>query len=190
MNSLFQITFRTSLFLTVLLLLGAGNAAAQTPKLELTNLDHLAAKASTTVDVNIDERLIRVALKALTDPDDADVKKIVENLKGIYVKSFEFDSEGGYTSADIEAVRSQLRGPNWSRMVNVISKKEGNIEIYILLESEKIGGVAVLSSEPKELTVVNIIGPVDLEKLTKLEGQFGVPDLGIESTKPKTKNEQ
>ena len=44
---------------------------------------------------------------------------------------------------------------------------------------------AVISAEPKEFTVVNIVGPINLEKLTKLEGQFGVPDLGIEQAKPK-----
>ena len=44
-----------------------------------------------------------------------------------------------------------------------------------------------MASGAKEITVVNIIGNVDLEKLTRLEGQFGIPDLGIES-KPKRKN--
>jgi hypothetical protein len=34
---------------------------------------------------------------------------------------------------------------------------------------------------------VNIVGPVDLEKLAKLEGQLGIPELGIETGK-KTKN--
>jgi hypothetical protein len=37
---------------------------------------------------------------------------------------------------------------------------------------------------------VNIVGPVDLEKLAKLEGNLGIPDLGIEPGKHKTKNEQ
>jgi hypothetical protein len=69
--------------------------------------------------------------------------------------------------------------------VNVTSKKEGNVEVYLLMNGEEIGGLAVLSSEDRELTVVNIVGPVDLEKLAKLEGQFGVPELGIEKTKPK-----
>jgi hypothetical protein len=53
-----------------------------------------------------------------------------------------------------------------------------------------VNGLAVLHSDEKELTVVNIVGPVDLDKLADLEGQFGVPELGIESQKPKTKNEQ
>ena len=57
-----------------------------------------------------------------------------------------------------------------------------------MLNGEQVGGLAVLVFEARELTVVNIIGPVDLEKLSKLEGQFGVPELGIEAPRPKTKN--
>ena len=45
----------------------------------------------------------------------------------------------------------------------------------------------MLASDLKEITVVNIIGNVDLDKLSQLEGQFGIPELGIES-KPKRKN--
>ena len=57
-----------------------------------------------------------------------------------------------------------------------------------MMVGDQISGLAVLSVEDKELTVVNIVGPVDLEKLSRLEGQFGVPELGIEITKPKPKN--
>jgi hypothetical protein len=72
--------------------------------------------------------------------------------------------------------------------VNVTSKKDGSVEVYLMLVGDQISGLAVLSVEDKELTVVNIVGPVDLEKLSRLEGQFGVPELGIEAPKPKTKN--
>src|SRR6185369_6626891 len=106
-------------------------------------------------------------------------------VKGIYVKSFEFEADGQYSAADVESVRAQLRGPGWTRMVNITSKKDGNVEVYLLMNGEQIGGLAVLSTEDRELTVVNIVGPVDLEKLAKLEGQFGVPELGIEKTKEK-----
>ena len=166
----------------------AGRAQTpQTSRLELSSLDHLAARASQSVDVNIDERLIRIAAKAFSDKDadERAIKKLIEGVKGIYVKSFEFDSDGQFTNADVDAIRAQVRGPGWTRLVNVTSKKEGNVEVYLLMVGEEIGGLAVLSSEDRELTVVNIVGPVDLEKLAKLEGQFGVPDLGIEKTKPK-----
>lgn len=187
---------QTKLLVTplVALLLIAASAVvtrAQDSRLQLSSLDHLAAKASQSVDVNIDEKLIRIALKVFSDqdPEEREVKKVVAGIKGIYVKSFEFENEGQYTAADMETIRTQLRGPGWSRLVNVMSKKEGNLEVYLLMNGETVGGLAVLSSDVRELVVVNIVGPVDLEKLAKLEGQFGIPELDIEA-KPKPKNDE
>ena len=177
--------------LAVLVTLGAAaTAGAQNPRIQTSQLDALAAKASQTVDVNIDERLMQLTARFLSskDDDEAKVKELVNGLKGIYVKSFEFENEGQYTDADLEGIRSQLRNTAWNRIVNVISKKEGSVEVYLMQTGDQISGLAVLATEPKEITVVNIIGPVDLEKLTQLEGQFGIPDLDIERSKPKRKN--
>jgi hypothetical protein len=69
--------------------------------------------------------------------------------------------------------------------VAVKTKGGDNVEVYLNMIGDQITGLAVLSLEPKEFTVVNIVGPIDLEKLSKLEGQFGVPDLGIETDKKK-----
>jgi len=162
-------------------------ARAQDSRLQMASLDHLAAKASETVDVSLDERLTRLAARYLSDKDadEKAVKKLIEGIKGIYVKSFEFDADGQYVAADVEAIRSQLRGPGWTRLINVTSKKEGNVEVYTLFNGDQIGGLAVLVTEDRELTIVNIVGPVDLDKLAKLEGQFGVPELGIEQKKQK-----
>jgi Domain of unknown function (DUF4252) len=192
MNSLSRIAIKLSVISLLIIIFPAMTVQAQDPRLQLGSLDHLATKASQTIDVSIDERLIQIAAKLLsaTDPDEAEAKKLVVGLKGVFVKRFEFDTEGQYSTADVEAIRSQLRGPLWSRMVNVINRKEGNVEVYILLNGDQIGGLTVLSSNPKELTVVNIVGPVDLDKLAKLEGQFGIPELNIESPKPKSKNEK
>lgn len=174
--------------LVAALFVTAAFVAAQTPdsKVQMASLDHLAAKASQTVEVNLDERLMRVAWKLLSDHgDEKEVKELVAGIKGIYVKSFEFETDGQYTSADVEGIRSQLRGPAWTRLVNVTSKKDGGLEVYLSMNGEQISGLAVLSTDDREFTVVNIVGPVDLEKLSKLEGQFGVPELGIESKKEK-----
>jgi hypothetical protein len=48
----------------------------------------------------------------------------------------------------------------------------------------------VLHTDDRELTVVNIVGPVDLDKLAQLDGQLGIPDLGIEPQKPKAKKDE
>lgn len=167
------------------------SAKAQDSRIQMSSLDHLAAKASQTVDVNIDERLMRLAARVFNDKDEdeREVKKLVAGLKGIYVKSFEFDTEGQYVAADIETIRTQLRAPGWTRLVNVTSKKEGMLEVYLLFNGDIVNGLAVLHTDDKELTVVNIVGPVDLDKLAKLEGQLGIPELGIESPKNKSKND-
>ena len=192
MNSLSQTVIKLSLTGLLLIMFPVVAVRAQDPRIQMGNLDHLATKASQTVDVNIDQRLIQLAAKLLSseDREEAEVKKLVNGLKGIYVKSFEFDKVGEYSTADIESIRSQLRSPLWSRLVNVTSKRDGSIEVYLMLSGDQISGLAVLSTDDKELTVVNIVGPVDLDKLAKLEGQFGIPELEIVVPKPKTKNEK
>ena len=177
--------------LAVVLILGTtATALAQNPRIQTSQLDSLAAKASETVDLNLDEGLMQLAAKAFSskDPDEAKVKALVDRLKGIYVKSFEFETEGQYSEADLESIRSQLRNSAWTRIVHVASKKEGSVDIYLMQVGNEITGLTLLASEPKEITVVNIVGPVDLQKLSDLEGHFGVPVLDVEIANPKRKN--
>jgi len=167
-------------------------AQAQDARIQTASLNHLAAKASQTFDVNIDERLMRMAAKVLSDKDadEREVKQLVAGIKGIYVRHFEFEADGQYTPADIESIRAQVAGPSWSRMVNATSRKDGVLDVYISFSGEQVNGLAVIHTDDREFTVVNIVGPVDLEKLAKLEGQFGVPELGIEPGKAKPKNDK
>jgi Domain of unknown function (DUF4252) len=190
MNKLSQILIKLTLLLPLTICCMGITATAQTARLQLGQLDNLAPKASETVDINVDERLIQLTVKFFgKDPDEEEIKKIISGLKGIYVRSFEFEKDGEYSEADIDSIRTQLRNPSWSKILNVTSKKEGTVEVYVSTGASGIDGLAVLAAEAKELTVVNIIGPVDLEKLSKLEGQFGVPDFEIVTpSKPKQKN--
>ena len=183
---------RLPLIAGLLVVTAAFAVQAQDPKIQTGSLDHLAAKASQTVDVNVDGRLMKIASKLLSDKDveEKEIKELVAGIKGIYVRRFEFEADGQYSAADVESIRSQLRGPSWSRMVNVTSKKDGGLEVYLSFLGEQVNGLAVLATDDREFTVVNIVGPIDLEKLNKLEGQFGVPELGIESTKAKPKNDK
>lgn len=182
MNKLFQSLILPATLLLLLLFCTAIAAKAQGARIQLTSLDNLTSKASSTLDVNIDEHLMQLTAKffSSTDPDEKEIKALVSGLKGIYVKSFSFEHEGEYSTADVESIRSQLHNPGWTKILNVSSKKDGDIEVYLMTTGDQISALAVLATDPKELTIVNIIGPVDLNKLSKLEGQFGVPDLGID----------
>ena len=184
--------FKFALLVAIVTMFVTATASAQNAKIQTSQLDALAAKATETVDVNIDESLMQMTAKFLSnkDPDEAKVKELVNGLKGIYVRSFEFETEGQYSAADLESIRSQLRNSSWDRIVNINSKKEGAVEVYLMHSAGVISGLAVLATDPKEITIVNIVGPVDLEKLSALEGNFGVPVLGIEYPKTKRKNDE
>jgi Domain of unknown function (DUF4252) len=148
------------------------------------NLDRLAAKATEVVDVTLDANLLQLASRFLSDKDadDAKVKKLISGLKGIYVKSFEFDKAGEYLDSDVEPFRAQLHNTAWSRIVGVRSQKAGqNAEVYVKTENGKIGGLAILSTEPKELTIVSIEGSIDPDQLSELGGHFGIPKFGPDS---------
>jgi hypothetical protein len=162
---------------------------AQTAKLQLDQLDVLANRASETVDVKLDEKLMQTTAKFFSakDNDDAEIRDLIKNVKGIYVKSFTFEKANEYTPADVDSVMSQLKGGGWNKIIGVTSKKDGdNVDVYLLTLGDQIAGLAVVSAEPKEFTVVNIVGPINLEKLTQLEGSFGVPYLNLPAAKTKS----
>jgi Domain of unknown function (DUF4252) len=191
MKLLFQTSWKLAPIVLLLLVGTVVTTRAQGPKLQLDQLDVLANKANETVDVRLDERLMQMTAKFFSgqDPDDAEIKEVLKGVKGIYVKSFTFEKDGEYSAAEVEYVMSQLRGGTWNKILSVKSRKDGeNVEVYLNMAGDQINGLAVISIDPKEFTVVNIVGPIDLEKLSKLEGQFGVPDLGLEKDKTKKKD--
>ena len=168
-----------------LLLLGAAPAGAQPIKFP-ASLDRLSKIAAESVDVTLDSNMLQFAARFLNgkDADEAKAKQLIAGLKGIYVRSFEFNKEGEYQEADVEAVRAQLRAPVWSRMVEVRSKSDGeNVDVFLRTEAGKIAGLVVIAAEPKELTLVHIDGPIDPEQLAELSGHFGVPKLDLEGLK-------
>ena len=155
------------------------SASAQTGpsvsgRLRLDSLERLAPKASETVNVEINGILIKFASVALSDKD-------ISGLRGVYVKSYEFKSEGQFTEGDLAPLREQLRAPGWTRIVDIKSRDamEDNAEVYVATDGGRVEGMAILSVEPKELTVINIVGAIDIEKLKRLEGNLGIPRIHV-----------
>ena len=144
------------------------------------DVEKLSAKAKETVEVKMDGPMLRWASKFLSpeDPDEQKAAKLVTNLKGIYVRSFQFDNQGAYTSAEVEELRAQFSSPPWSRVVGVRSQREGdNVDVFFKLEDEQMAGIVIIAAETKELTVVSIVGPIDVDELADLGGEFGIPRL-------------
>jgi hypothetical protein len=167
-------------------LLALAPAGAQEIKVP-PSFDRLAARAVEKVDITLDGSLLQFACKFLSerDPDEAEAKKLVSGLRGIVVKSFKFDQPGQYTESDVEAIRSQLQGPGWSRMMGILNRSE-RVELYARTEDKRVTGVVILATQPRELTLVNIAGAIDLDRLSELGGRFGIPRVEVER-KPRAK---
>ena len=162
------------------LALGATLAATLWAQQFKFNLDHLVSKASKSFDVSLNSSMLQFAAKFLDgkDPDEAQVKKLIVGIDGIYIKSFAFKTDGAYAPADLEKVRNQLKAPEWGRIVGIQSGGESeNIEVWVRNEKGKVTGVAILSSEPRQLTVCNLVGNIDLDSLADLGGHFGLPQM-------------
>jgi hypothetical protein len=153
------------------------------PTLAMPDFDHLRGKATDSVDITVDGMLLSIArhFAKTAGEDDADARAalaVLDDIKSVRVRSFEFDSDGAYSRDDIESVRRQLSGPGWSALVQAHKREpKEDVDIFVCVENGKILGLAIIASEPREFTIVNVIGSIDIDKISRLEGQFGIPKL-------------
>jgi len=167
--------------LTAVLVLGVTPADAQ--QLKLPDLSKLTPLAADVVDVSVDQALLGLASGFLSgEGEEQEIKALIGGLRGIYVKSLQFDRDGAIDAAVLDGVRRELSTGRWSRLVTTRSSRDqSDVGVYLWRDNGRAGGLTVLSTGPRELTIVNIVGAIDLEQLRKLQGKFGVPnDLGIE----------
>jgi hypothetical protein len=147
-----------------------------------SGLDKYEAAATDSVEITLDDRVLRLAAGALSDkkPDERAVKALLAGLKGVYVRAFEFDRDGVYQAAEVAALRARFLAPEWSRVVGVRSRKYGdNVDVFLSSSGGQLKGLAVVVASPRELVYVNISGDIDLERLRDLEGRFSVPRLEL-----------
>ncbi len=171
-------------------------AAAQNPQNSQLPLPpavekELAARASNVTEVTLGKNMLGFASKFMTgkDQDEAATKHLIENLDGIYVRSYEFDKEGQYSMEEIEKLRSYFETSEWTPIVHSRERKSGETtDVLFKMVNGETHGMFVLSVEPKELTIVLILGPVRMEDLGKLRGIGGLGALGdIQSSHIKDK---
>ena len=173
------------------LLVSSLACAAPDAQLRLPKFEGLAEKAAESVNINLDENLLKMAGRFLSsdDPKDVEVNKLLQGLRGIYVKSFTFNDAFKYPQAELESLRKQVSNAGWTQLVDVRSSREQTqVGIYMSLGSDnKANGLVIIATEPREFTVVNIVGAIDLAELKKLEGKFGIPKLEVDSAKSQKK---
>jgi hypothetical protein len=137
----------------------------------------LAARASDVTEVTLDKNMLGFASKFMNgkDKDDTSVRQLIQGLEGIYVRSYEFDKEGQYSMEQIDSLRKAFETPEWSPMVRERERKSGETtDIMVKLVNGEPHGMFILAAEPKELTIVLIMGPIRMDQLGELNGIAGL----------------
>jgi Domain of unknown function (DUF4252) len=141
----------------------------------------LAARASDVTEVTLDKNMLGFAAKFMdkNDKDQEATKQLIEGLSGIYVRDYEFDKDGQYSMDDVDRLRQAFQTPEWSPMVHEHETKGGeSTDVMIKLVNGEPQGIFVLDAEPRELTVVLILGPIRMDQLSELKGLSGLGALG------------
>jgi hypothetical protein len=149
----------------------------------------LAERAAHVTEVTLDKNMLAFAGKFMDKDKDDDkgdkaAKEMIQNLKGVYVRDYEFDKEGAYTADELEGLRKYIAGSDWSPMVHERTKgtKEGT-DVYLKIVNGQVQGLFVLDAEPKELSLVLILGQIDMDKIASLGGNFGIPKVAVKDVK-------
>jgi Domain of unknown function (DUF4252) len=164
----------------------AGTCLAQ--QIDLKSLDQFAAKAKSKTEINMDESMVKSAAEFLNQDkkDEAAFKKSIKDMKGFFLRSYEFDKNGPsqFKLEDLKPILDQLKGPNWTSFLRNQENNE-QTEIWFHRTNGLIDGLLLVSAEPGEITVINAVGLTKLEDLSAL-GEFGL--LAAESALPSPPN--
>jgi hypothetical protein len=167
--------------------LGAATLAApmlaQTSPLPLPSPveKELAARASNVTEVTLGKNMLGFAAKFMNgkDKDEANTRQLIQGLDGIYVREYEFDKEGQYSMEQIEQLRKYFETSEWSPIVRERERRTGETtDVMVKLVNGETRGMFIPSAEPKELSIVLILGPIRMDELGKLKGLGGLGALG------------
>jgi hypothetical protein len=141
----------------------------------------LAARASDVTEVTLGKNMLAFAAKFMNgkDKDDAAARHLIEGLDGVYVRNYEFDKEGQYSMDELKQLRASFQSPEWSSIVHTRERQSGETtDIMVKLVNGESRGMFILSAEPKELSIVLILGPIRMDELGELKGLGGLGALG------------
>jgi hypothetical protein len=140
----------------------------------------LAARAANVTEVTLGKNMLEFAAKVMKDKkgDQEATRQLIMGLDGIYVREYEFDKPGEYSMESVDQIRHAFETPEWSPMVRERERKTGeSTDVMMKMVNGESRGLFVLSAEPKELSVVLILGPIRMDDLGKIGGIAGVGNV-------------
>lgn len=156
--------------------------AARAAELQIPSLAQLQRDAVESVDITLGPSALgflgfMTHLASDHDPDAAVAHQVLRGLQEIQVHNFTFACNHAAAQAgDVDALRTQLAGPGWRRLVQVRQPRDGqNVDVYYVPSGDhKVSQMAVLVAEPREFTLVHLVGSIDMAQIASLSHSFAV----------------
>lgn len=147
----------------------------------------LEAQADEVVEVNLDGEALQEGSKLLSIRSGISnsIKSLLGGIKGIYRKTYRFAAGNEYDEEAVTDIRSQITDGGWAPMIDVQNRKQSKgltVYSFTSTDASEPNGVAVVSTDPGEITVLNLVGDVDLEALANVGETLGMPAMSIATT--------
>jgi hypothetical protein len=140
-----------------------------------------------TTEVYLEEPMLKMIAK-MTDKKNEGFGNMIGGLKLVKVNEYNLEQKDFEATEDVlESVGSSLQAKEWDRIIH--SKHKNNVDnIYVKRDKEgEFAGLVVTSlhlynNEKTEkssgkVTLVNIVGKIDLNSLGAISKQFNIPGL-------------
>jgi hypothetical protein len=150
--------------------------------LDLPDFQTLRRQATDSVNISLDPWLLGTMAAFIGDGDADSVatKRMLSGIKSIQIRSFEFGTDFVYPAVAVDGIRQQLSAPGWTKFVQVHDHKQReDVDIYLMMDQQRANGFALIASDPRQLTIINIVGSIDMKDLPTLERKFHIPPLGL-----------
>lgn len=145
----------------------------------------LEEHADEVVKVNLRGRALEQAKKllGLRKNVTGSVRSFVNGLTAVYRRTYRFRG-GGAKREDVDRVHERLAEDGWVPLIETENRRRPDaLAVYSYSAADgQVAGMTLVTSEPKEVTVLKILGPVDFEALSAIGSGMGLPVMRIATT--------
>ena len=111
--------------------------------------------------------------------DDPDIGPLIQDLRAVRVYSYEVTADAAAVDSRVRATHADLIGDGWLQIATVREPDEF-VAVLLKLGETHIDGLAVIVTEPEEVTFVNLIGDVRLDFINEYLADLDVDTPRIE----------
>lgn len=154
------------------LLLVMSPAWCGSPGLDIPHFGELRARAVESTELTIGPLILGLARWFTRDEPDNDDTQLLRGMKRVVIRHYEFASDVAVPRSQMEAIRSQLTAPRWSRLLQARDAGGEDVGIYVARDGEQISSLAIIAVEPRAFTLIHVVGKLDPAMVGRWQAEY------------------